>query len=433
MPNPKDFKGKNNLSAKAIFDSRKNYNDFAYSAVDLPSAFSADEELMSLIDNGEAILYGMVDKDFLPIQPKKEFLSSYRNQDGSTVFALNFVVAAFNNFAKAYKLGIASGKASNVAGDLTNLKVSKGRPDTSPFLKKQIDDLSREFGTAVDTSGEIKNILTFRDFLDYYTNFLYEKTASTTITYSAFIPSSNNDLNFNGLCMDISDIPYSKDEGKVENFINNKNFRYYLDTAKSFGFLISKKHPFKLIANLNSPQMRDTICVCSEEYTNNLDADSVDSILDNYYEHPFQDDYNYLFNFLQLSYSNFVNRFPRQLIASVKDGCITKKQVFRKIPTLSEVEKVLADDLMLNFYIKIKNAEARLGFSGSTLQSIVNTAIDIKNEKDLHSALVYANLKFKMTSQIYGSSGAKDYQNKIRDADMKDVVRNSRFNRHKLF
>tara|TARA_R110000824_G_scaffold33307_7_gene106724 strand:- start:377 stop:1660 length:1284 start_codon:yes stop_codon:yes gene_type:complete len=427
MPDPKYFKGKNGLSAKKIFDSRNKYNKFAY------APFLGEENLISLIDSHETILYGLVDKDFSPIQPKKERLSSYKNPDGSVFYALDFVVDSFINFVSAYNLGIATGKASSAAGDLSAISVKKAKPDTSPFLKKQIDSISKEYINKIYKTQDIRNIITVRDFLDHYMKFLLEKAVTTTITYSSFITSKYNDLNFNGLCLDISDASYSIDKEKVEKIINNKNFSYYRDTAKSFGFLISKKYPFKLIANLNSPQMRDRICVCAQEYSNGLDANNIDQILETYYEHPFEEDLNYLFNFLQISYNNLANKFPRQLQASIREGCLIKKQYFRKVLSLSEFKNILDDNLLLSFYIKIKNIESKLNFTEDSVQSIIMTAIDIKNEKDLQSALVYINSKFRMPSQVYGSLAAKNYYNTVPDANMNEVIRNSRFNRYKIF
>ena len=76
----------------------------------------------------------------------------------------------------------------------------------------------------------------------------------TGMTYSRFY----NPM-FSGLCIEISTADHGDDEWKFRNFINNYNFKLYSLAASKFGFLIDKNAPWRLVANLNSAQMKSYI------------------------------------------------------------------------------------------------------------------------------------------------------------------------------
>tara|TARA_R110002074_G_scaffold251741_4_gene423349 strand:+ start:22207 stop:23502 length:1296 start_codon:yes stop_codon:yes gene_type:complete len=393
------FEGSNSQSARDVFHSRREYNSHAYTRVvevnpGEDPRVPGDKALVSLIDNGPVLLYGRVDLNLMPIQPRAERMSSIVNPDGSVYYVLDFVANSFKNFYETYNLGIQVGKALRNSEDLSPLIVAKGKPDANILLNQKIRDTADEFINLNYSKRSMDNILDFDSFIHIFTDFLIERSQETPVNYSSFITSNVADLNFSGLMIDLSSVKYGNDKETIERIIDNRNFEYYRDLAESFGFLVSKKYPSKLIANLNSPQMRNNICVCAQGYNNSLDANNLQQIIETYFEKPHLEDINYLFNLYQQTYSKLANDFPRQQRTSVINGCVTKKQNYRVIPSLSVAKNLLDDDALLDFYLRIKNAEHKVNYLTSTLNNISIAAKEIAKIKTLYDAVEYIGVKF---------------------------------------
>lgn len=93
-------------------------------------------------------------------------------------------------------------------------------------------------------------------------------------TRSAFMLSRHLGPMASGLCIDVQPLSYSEDEPKIE-FINSPNFQQFRRTANQYGFMVDKNVPWRLVANMNSPQMIEY----AKQYQ---DVESVDDIVNKF-------------------------------------------------------------------------------------------------------------------------------------------------------
>ncbi len=71
----------------------------------------------------------------------------------------------------------------------------------------------------------------------------------------AYTKSKLNSLTNSGLALEIADAPYDNDDQKINDFVNSKNWEFYVNACNSYGFMIDINAPWRLIADLDSEAM----------------------------------------------------------------------------------------------------------------------------------------------------------------------------------
>ncbi len=406
------FKGSNSLGAKDIFNAKKKYDHDAFllTADGVPNepndpiftsgVYSLEpytpDGVFSIFNKTRLPLYGTVNDLVIPLQPKKENISYYlENEAGFS--ALDFVMNSFINLRKAYSRNIYENQVVFNGKALSDLKVVKARDDGQRAIQDFFDQISRDFmQDLANNPVERKRIITPENFVGYLSNKLIYYSNINLITYSSFLMSDKIDINFNGLCIDIAPIQYDADSSKVSQIILDPNFSLYLDTAKSFGFVVSREYPFKLVADLGSPKLRESICNCGTNYRNGIQVDKVEDIIDFYYEPAYLYDFEYMRNLYEVIYTHFFSTYKVEFSDTYYNGYIHRKRINRFASQSQTISSLLTDKLLLSLYIKIKNNEMRLNFSEGSLKrfhSIANTIYDMHG---LESALKYINEKLRV-------------------------------------
>jgi hypothetical protein len=404
------FKATNSLGARDIFQAKKKYDADAY-AIRGPSPVVSSnpttsieygesdiqiDGVYSIFNDTKLPLYGTVDKNVIPLRPKRQYLSFYLESNGGFT-ALDFVVNSFINMRRAYSRGMFEGKGIPTGFVLSNLEVVKSMDDGSRALQAKLDSIIKQFiaFTKQDNTNR-KKIVTPEHFVNYFTNFLLLHSRSDLVNYSSMVLTDSFDINYNGLCLDIADVPYDSDKSKVKDIILDPNFSFYLDTAVSFGFFIAKEYPFKLIANLNSFKMRDNICTCGKSYLNGLVLNTADEVVDFYYEPAYLGDFGTMRNLFDLAYNSFYNTFRFENVATYYNGSLHTKRILRYSSQSELIQQVLSDHFLMSIYIRTKNNEMRLGFSDKSLSRFEMTAKLIYDKYGLEDALKYINHKFRL-------------------------------------
>jgi hypothetical protein len=404
------FKGNNSLGAKDIFEAKKQYSSQAYSITGVtspdPELFTDAEpvELTSvyeIFNNTRLPLYGTVDRNVIPLQPKKQYLSYYLENNGG-FSGLDFVINSFINMRKAYSRGMFEGKGLGNGFTLSTLEVKKARVDAQKALQGNFDLIIKNFISfcQIDVVNR-KKIITPEQFVNYFSNFLIRFSKNQIVNYSSLLLTNNIDINFNGLCLDIADIQYDSDSQKVKQIILDPNFDYYYSTLQSFGFLISKEYPFKLIANLNSQQMRDNICACGGRYLNGLTLKTADEIVDFYYEPAYLYDLDTLRNLYEVAHLTFIRSFVFESVNNYYNGSIHSKKIDRFGNQLLYINELLTDDFLISLYIRIKNNEIRINFNDSSLDRFDRTSKTIYDRYGLSESLKYINEKLRLALEPF--------------------------------
>lgn len=404
------FKGSNALGARDIFLAKERYDFDAYSItgptpvvstmIPPTQQYTGDpidlDGVYSIFNDTRLPLYGTVDKNVIPLQPKKQYLSFYLENNGGFT-GLDFVINSFINMRTAYSRGMFEGKGIPTGFLLSSLEVTKSRDDASSALQANFDSIIKQFiSYSRQDSVNRKKIITPEHFINYFTRYLLLYTTKKPVTYSTFLLTDAVDINFNGLCLDIASMAYDSDKEKVRDIILDPNFSYYRDTAISFGFVIAKEYPFKLIANLNSSRMRDNVCACGNSYLNGLQLTTADEIVDFYYEPAYVNDFGTLRSLYDLAYNTFLNTFRFETQSEYRDGSLHNKRIYRYSSQSILIQELLTDNFLLPIYIRMKNNEMMLKYTTQSLDRFTSVAKFMYNQYGLDTSLKYINEKMRL-------------------------------------
>lgn len=241
--------GTNGLSAKSAFVQRKAYE--AYFPTNDP-LFPAPIDFYTK----EQRNYGCIDARKNYILPNVNYLEQLAGTN-KVIYALDFVADAYRGF-----LFYMTTKASLAMKDDDNRirdgwQAEAAWHDANEYRKNLKNNLYMSFVNSYMDIDAAKMIGNFMEFSEIFLNDFLQYTDNTPLTYSGYLNSTFYNRRTSGLCIEISQDSHEDDRIKFDKYINNVNFRNYAQAAAAHGFLIDKHAPFRLIANLNSPKMRD--------------------------------------------------------------------------------------------------------------------------------------------------------------------------------
>ena len=243
------YKRSNNESTIELFDKRLIYES------DMVSA-----EYTNLINFlfAEKYLYGRVSRNYTPIEINLNAVSLKNlpvtnKSDANGFQAMDFVADAFNDLNAQFRNKVMSGQISANDQYLTTLEANKAYE--SP--RKQYSDYFRSiknFIIDIFTDREL-NFKNFQEFITHFEAILEDVMNIGPISYPAFIKSRRCTMEATGLVINIASLDYSNDEQKIEKFKNSPNWEFYLNACRSYGFLVDANNPWRLVADLGSPEM----------------------------------------------------------------------------------------------------------------------------------------------------------------------------------
>ena len=243
------YKRSNNESTIELFDKRLIYES------DMVSA-----EYTNLINFlfAEKYLYGRVSRNYTPIEinlnaTSLKNLAVTNKADANGFQAMDFVADAFNDLNAQFRNKVMSGQISANDQYLTTLEANKAYE--SP--RKQYSDYFRSiknFIIDIFTDREL-NFKNFQEFITHFEAILEDVMNIGPISYPAFIKSRRCTMEATGLVINIASLDYSNDEQKIEKFKNSPNWEFYLNACRSYGFSVDANNPWRLVADLGSPEM----------------------------------------------------------------------------------------------------------------------------------------------------------------------------------
>jgi hypothetical protein len=102
-----------------------------------------------------------------------------------------------------------------------------------------------------------KKILNLNSFLEVFSEYMREVVAAAgPLTRSGFIESLYTTPLISGLVIEISSDPYDDDLNKIQKYLDG-NFLQVARLAAEYGFMIDRNIPFRLVADLGSPAMKE--------------------------------------------------------------------------------------------------------------------------------------------------------------------------------
>ncbi len=360
---------------------------------------SENEEYKNLIDFnfGEKFLYGRVRRDFRTIylNSNSGFLKGLGAIDpqASPPQALNFVVDMFNRMNTQFDKCLRIGRISPDDPFLSSLKVYKAYQDPVAlhvsYLDKQLNALSNQL------KGKKFDNLSF--FLDEILSLLSETLKLYPITFAGFVKSRFCPIFSSGLCLEIADSEYFDDENKIEQFYNSPNWEFYLNACRSYGFMIDKNIPWRIVADIGSSE--------TLEYSKQYNLKDTNSILAT----PYEETEIFFFNKLKFYILNLYNQTATTFAEPYDCGGIQRTR-YVEIPqiNINSFDKQISEAHMLKFYYELRLLETDKKLSNGQKIKLLNDCMELYTSFGLVRSM---NAFVKIVAQPFDSVGSLSYIN----------------------
>jgi len=382
------YKQSNNESSLRLFNKRIIYAD----------KISQTGE-GSLVDFtlAEKVFYGKTDRRFLPIALNQKFIKLKRFRSSANpeqnIQALSFVVDAFESLSQQFKKAQQVGKIDSNDPNLTNLKVYKSYVNHSISYNEYQNQLL----LSLKNNLNINNINNFESFVEELLSTITIVTNSYPLSMPAYIKSRLNSITNTGIALEIADAPYDNDEQKISQFVDSKNWSFYVNACNSYGFMIDINAPWRLVADLDSIAMTG--------YAKRYDLQNVNEILGL----GFSNIHNSYFQQLPAQLLNLYNNLvPTHQIVSTDCG----PEVIRTDRyTLDSLNKKYNNDFFLDFYLNLRFSEEQNSYSEAERQRIMKDCRELAVATTTRNAL---NVFERYVNQPFDYRGSLSYLNKAR-------------------
>jgi hypothetical protein len=380
---------------------------------------SSSDTYRNLIDfTAEKILYGRVNRIFVPIViPQnttrlKNFYSESVTSSG--LKALDFVVDAFNDLQRQFIKCSKIGNIDNSDPYLTNLKVYKAYIDPYVRYERYIRQLKSIIKT--DPIIDSINLQDFKTLSDSLFNLIENASKTNHLSFPAYIKSKKTPINISGLAIEIADLDASNDDEKINAFVNSKNWDFYLNTCRSYGFMVDQNVPWRLIADIGSQPML--------EYARNYNSNSTDQILVKYYQSAH---YSYYNNFSQQLLTMYNDIKPRAIIKLSE--CNNKTKIKRVRPQEYKTTEILKEsygqDDFLMLYCKLRFSEEESQYTDQEKNTIMKDTLQLSKTKSTNTAIEQFERFLNETLDYQGSLSY--YVDKSRIEEQEQINQTTRY------
>ena len=241
--------GTNFLGSRAIFDQRLIYNELIFPDSEYPRLFKTW---------GRDRYYGTINTKGNAVIPNDSELRPLSFPDTETQFSLNFVADAWRDFCLRLR------SLSN------SIIIFRDSPWAAPTVKKAWFPVSEEYyqymaqniypafnGQFLAQAGRDRQISDIQGFLAMFDQFVDENLKSIgPLTISGLLEGSYLSPLVSGLMIEINDSDYDQDFLKSYVY-KDSNFQLVQGIAEQYGFAIDKNIPWRLVADLRNPAMRE--------------------------------------------------------------------------------------------------------------------------------------------------------------------------------
>ena len=382
------YKENNSESAFQLFNKKIVYSNAA-----------ANTSYPNLIDfMAEKMMYGRVNRLFVPITipQTRNKLKAFSSKSRTTqnLKALNFVVDAFNDLEQQFDKCRLLGKIDASDPYLSSLKVYKAYVDPRRRYQKYISKLNNVLIS--DPNIDSKNLKDFNMLADNMTKVMKNAGEVNPITYPAFIKSRKTPINVSGLAIEIANLDASNDNDKINLFVNSKNWQFYLNTCRTYGFMVDKNVPWRLVADIGSQPML--------EYAKKYNLNNTNQILINCYETAA---YSYYNSFTQNMLDLYYTMKPRSINKLIE--CNGKTKVKRIKPkeykNTERLQKSYGQENFLVLYCKLRFSEEESQYTEEEMRSLINETIQMSNIKSQSFAINRFEKNLNKTFDYQGSMG----------------------------
>ena len=322
---------------------------------------------------GEKFMYGRVNRLFEPMILKNERTNTksltVTNGREREFKAVNFVVDAFNDMSRQFQKCAYTRKIDTTDPYLTTLKVYKAYQNPS----KMYEGYRNGYFSAIAQTFK-RNKIKVKDFTEFITHLmpiLAKVAGRNPMTRPAYVKSRRCPATCSGLVIEIADLDPVNDQEKINQFVNSNNWDFYVNACASFGFMVDKSVPWRLVADIGSYPTRSPMLDYAAVYGHK----SADQIIANTYKvahlsyfNKFKNDLFELYNTVKLR--NF---------SIITDSCgrtVTKIIIPRTYTQQSFYEEY-SDEYFLKLYYNIRIIEEESKFDENKKSIMIDDSIEL--------------------------------------------------------
>jgi len=314
---------------------------------------------------GEKKLYGKVDMWHSPIFVKHESrLKQIRSQNPEQPLrAFSFVADLFNQMVSEFERCMTNGQISKTDPYLSELKAYKAFEDPTTGFNEYKDILFDK----IKSRFMLANIMVedFPHFLDEFMKIAKIAMKTTPFTRSAYMKSDLNSIMSSGLAIEIADLDYSDDEGKVETLLKSKNWQFFVNACNKHGFIIDRNIPWRIICDVKAPEIE---IVRNQYYLTSMD------LFNQGFTHASIDGLTFLpRQLLQLYNKVKRKRFKKQVICGKK---MTYKVITPPSYSVNDLIGLYGLDHWAKIYMKLRLIEEKPDMDHHQKKSLVRDTLE---------------------------------------------------------
>jgi len=353
MVNPNPI-GDNALSPEALYYQRSLYDEVAYPK-------NVRDPLNTWAGK---IYYGKIDKVQNTIVPLAQNLVPITSATAPGLFALDVVVGAFEAFVEHMGKAIRR-QAVNPLGNrkLLEVRAAGAYVDSTRIYERYIQQVFDSFNRALSPKNK-NSIKDFATFTEHFSAHLKMVASYTPITKTNYLLTSNVNILSSGLTISIDAEGEPEDDAyKYKNFVNDPNFKFFVNCAKNLGFIVDKNIPWRLTFDLFS---KASLHYIENRYSPIHGLLTKENFFPAYYSPCYLTDIEDIKKIIVNSYRRFVELNPfieERVVKSNSDkfkvDLITRNNFAPNAPI---VDTVLSDKYMSDLYLALRHTEAQKPF-----------------------------------------------------------------------
>ena len=205
----------------------------------------------------EKYLYGRVARNYVPIELEPNItlgnLQQSNNNASSGYQVLRFVQRAFDDLSMQFRKKVMSGQLNPDDPFLSTLEVQKAYQSPRTLFTAYNTTIKQGIVEAFRMS-ELR-FENFSQFVGHLRSIMSTQARALPYTYPAFVKSRYCPMRVSGLVIEIAKSSAANDDQKIQQFKESKNWQFYLNACRSYGFSVDTANPWRLIADIGSPEM----------------------------------------------------------------------------------------------------------------------------------------------------------------------------------
>jgi hypothetical protein len=204
------------------------------------------------------------------------------------------------------------------------------------------------------------------------------KIRTIPFTEPAFVKSRYCPINASGLVVEIADLDPTNDDDKINKFLNSKNWAFYVNACNSYGFMVDRFIPWRLVADIGSQDM-------IKEYASKYGIDHTNKVFRYNYK-TVHAAYFLKFRYYMLNLYNKI-KVKDYTVQEQCDGRTVNKIITPQTYTKYKFDNLYSELYFLKLYFKIRFMEEESKFEPSERKNLIDDCLQLYSSQNLGVAL----------------------------------------------